>query len=79
MTYEQSQADPCLYFAWSDNVVVILVAWVDDVMILGPPNMVEQAQQDLDKAFTCKCKGELTEYVGSKLDLYRENSGLGRV
>ena len=45
MTYEQSsQADPCLYFTWSDNVLVILVAWVDDVMILGPPKMVEQPQ-----------------------------------
>ena len=53
MTYKQSQADPCLYFAWRDNVMVVLVAWVDDVMILGPPNMVEQAQQDLERAFTC--------------------------
>ncbi len=36
MMYEQSQADPCLYFAWHENRLVILVAWVDDVMILGP-------------------------------------------
>ncbi len=58
MTYKQSQADPCLYFAWSDNALVVLVAWVDDVMILGPPNMVEQAQQDLERAFTCKHEGD---------------------
>ena len=77
--YEQSQADPCLYFAWRDNAQVVLVAWVDDVMILGPPEMVEQAQQELERAFTCKREGKLTEYVSSKLDLYRENWGLGRV
>ena len=67
MTYTHSQADPCLYFAWGDNALVILLAWVDDIMVLGPPLLVEQVQHDLEKAFTCKHKGELTEYVGSNL------------
>ncbi len=79
MTYEQSQADPCLYFAWCDNMLVILVAWVYDVMILRPPNMVEWAQRDLEKAFICKHKGELMEYVGSKLTFSRDDMGLGVV
>ena len=47
--------------------MVVFVAWVDDVMVLGPPSLVEQVQRDLEKSFTCKRKGELTEYVGSKL------------
>ena len=58
MRYEQLQADPCLYFVWCDNTLVIVVAWIDDIMILGPPNIVEQAQRDLETAFTCKCNGE---------------------
>jgi hypothetical protein len=29
----------------------------------------------LEKAFTCKREGELTEYVGSKLTLNRDNEG----
>jgi hypothetical protein len=45
------------------------VAWVNDVMILGAPAMVEQVQQDLEEAFMCKRERELTEYVGSKLTL----------
>ena len=67
MTYKQSKADPCLYFAWIGGEMVVFVAWVDDVMVLGPPKLVEQVQRDLEKAFTCKRKGELTEYVGNKL------------
>ena len=59
--------------------MVVLVARVDDAMILGPPNMVEQVQQDLERAFTCKREGELTEHVDSKLTLYRDDSGLGMV
>ena len=33
MTYKQLMADPCLYFAWKDNALVLLVAWVDNVMV----------------------------------------------
>ena len=33
---EQSNADLCLYFAWENDMFAMLVAWVDDVMILGP-------------------------------------------
>jgi len=32
MRYKQSRADPCLYFAWVENVLVVLVAWIDNVM-----------------------------------------------
>ena len=41
--------------------------------------MVEQAQQDLERAFMCKHFGELTKYVGSKLTLSRDDLGLGMV
>ena len=71
--------DPFLYFAWVENVLIILVAWVDDVMILGPPAMVEQVQKDLKEVVTCKQEGELMEYVCSKLILTRDSMGLGAV
>ena len=67
MTYKQSKADPSLYFVWIGGEMVMFVALVDDIMVLGPAALVEQVQHDLEKAFTCKCKGELMEYVGSKL------------
>ena len=79
MTYKQSKADPCLYFAWFNGDMVVFVAWVDDVMVLGPPVLVEQVQQDLEKAFTCKREGELTEYMGSKLTLTRDGDGKGTI
>ena len=74
-TYKLSKADPCLYYGWINGESVVFVAWVDDVMVLGPPNLVEQVQHDLEKAFTCKCDGTLTEYVGSKLSITRDAEG----
>jgi hypothetical protein len=66
-------------FAWIDNDLVILVAWVDDPMALRPPLLVEQVQHDLEKAFTYKQEGELTKYVGSKITINRESDGLGTI
>jgi hypothetical protein len=44
MTYKQSKADPCLYFSWIGGEMVMFVAWVNDVMVLSPPSLVEQVQ-----------------------------------
>jgi hypothetical protein len=60
-------------------MMVVLMAWVDDIMVQGPPLLVEQIQCDLEKAFMCKCKGELTEYVGSKITINQDSMGLGTV
>ena len=49
MTYKQSKADHCLYFSWVDNMLVVFIAWVDDIMVLGPPLLGEQIQHDLEK------------------------------
>ena len=55
----------------------ILEAWVDDLMILVPHNMIEWAQRDLEKAFMCKHK--VMENVGSKLNHSRDVTGLDEV
>ena len=44
VTYKQSKADLCLYCGWINKETVVFVAWVDDVMVLGPPRLVEQVQ-----------------------------------
>jgi len=79
MTYKQSKADPCLYFAWIGGKMVVFVTWVDGVMVLGPPSLVEQVQRDLEKSFTCKCEGKMREYVDSKLTFSRDDDGKGTV
>ena len=59
--------------------MTVFVALVDDVMVLGPPSLVEQVQHDLEKSFTCKPKGESMEYMDSKLTYCRDDNGNGTV
>ena len=47
--------------------------------MLGEEQYVEQIQQDLKSTFTYKQEGPLKEYVGSKIDLSRDENGLGKV
>ena len=54
LAYKQSKADQCLYFGWINGNMVMFVAWVNDVMVLDPPALVEQVQCNLEKAFMCK-------------------------
>ncbi len=45
----------------------MMVSWVNDIMALGHPEDVKQIEEDLERAFICKCKVELKEYVVSKV------------
>ena len=33
--YKRSQADPCLYYSWTDGRLFLMVSWVDDLLVLG--------------------------------------------
>jgi len=59
--------------------MVVVVAWVNDAMVLGPPSLVEQVQRDLEKSFTCKREVELTGYMDSKLTISCDDNGKGTV
>ena len=42
-----------------------MVSWVDDLLILGCKQDVDQAKKGIFSAFECKAEGVLTEYVGN--------------
>ena len=77
--YERSKADPCLYYRWKNGRLALMVSWVDDIMALGHPEDVKQIEEDLKNAFACKSEGYLKEYVGSKVDFTRDETGLGTI
>ena len=69
--------DPCLYYVLKDNQLVVTVSCVDNLLIMGGQNDVEQIKLDLKDAFVCKFEGELKEYVGNKIDFSQNNDRLG--
>jgi Reverse transcriptase (RNA-dependent DNA polymerase) len=72
MEYTRSKADPCLYFRWGAQGLVIWLSWVDDCLICGQREDVKEAKQEMMKRFECDEVSELKEYVGCKLDWSKE-------
>ena len=35
MNMEHSNADPCLYFDWTPNGLVMIVSWIDNNLTVG--------------------------------------------
>ena len=56
-----------------------MLLWVDDILALGHPDDVSQMKTDLLNAFKYKYEGELKDYMGSKIDIKRLESGLAAV
>ena len=73
MNYERSKADPCLYHNYNEkDGLSVWLSWVDDCCILGEEKVVLKSKEKLKQLFDCDDVGELTEYVGCKLDWNRE-------
>ena len=68
MKNQRYGADPCLYFKWTSEGLVVWLSWIDDCMIWGPKKLVAQENAEFQRRFECDDVGEVKEYVGCKID-----------
>ena len=67
MDMKRSQADPCLYFNWTDKGLVLLVSWINDNLIIGNDKIPTITKKELMNRFDCEDCGEIEEYAGCKI------------
>ena len=67
MNMERSTADPCLYYDWTPDGLVMIVSWIDDTLIVGSNTAVAKNEERLMSRFDCEDCGELDGYVGYKI------------
>ena len=73
MDFERSNADPCLYWKYSEKTgLIVWLSWVDDCCVIGNEKVVLESKEKLKSLYECEDVGMLTEYVGCKLDWNRE-------
>ena len=68
MKYKRSNADPCLYYKWNNDGLILWISWVDDCLVAGPKKQVLKAKSEMKELFDCDDIGELKEYVGCKVE-----------
>ena len=42
---EKSEADPCCWFQWTNDGLVLMVSWVDDIIIMGQDEAVKSVKE----------------------------------
>ena len=65
--FEQSQADPCLYIKRYDDELVYILLYVDDLLICGNIELIEQTADVLNQHFEIKSLGEVSQYLGIEI------------
>ncbi len=67
--FKRNEADPCLFYAWSNEGLVIWVIWVDNNLVIALHSILEQEQDMITKYFECNNFGNMTEYIGCKIKI----------
>ena len=64
--FSQSLADPCVYTRNSENGLVILIVWVDDIIISATTqNLLESVKEAMCNKFKMKDLGKLSWFLGT--------------
>jgi hypothetical protein len=61
MGFVRSKADPCLYFKWSREGLVLWVSWIDDCLVMEPTDSVKAARKQMDEYVGCKLVRNIRE------------------
>jgi hypothetical protein len=67
MGFARSKADPCLYWDWTVNGLVIWTSWIDDCLVMGKAEGVKIAKKQMTDQFDCDEVGNMDEHIGCKL------------
>jgi hypothetical protein len=68
MNYCRSKADPCLYFNWTINRLIVWISWVDYCLVAGKQQGVLIAKDQMTFPFDGEEIGEGDNFAGCKVE-----------
>jgi hypothetical protein len=73
LAFQQSYADPCLFFRFFVDEIVLILFHVDDAVVVGKEKAVSAAISHIADQFEIKQLGELHTFLG--IQVQREGRG----
>ena len=67
--FETSQADPCLLYRKNQNGTCIIIMYVDDMLIIGDDDAVEETTKEISENFLVKVEDNLADYLGCEFKI----------
>ena len=69
-----SPADPCLLFKKNDLGICIIIMYVDDMLIIGKTEQIEDFASKIQKEFSVKIQHNLADYLGCEFHMNKERT-----
>ena len=72
--FEVSPADPCMLFKENELGVSIIIMYVDDMLIIGKKEQIQEFVNKIQKEFSVKIQHTLTDYLGCEVHMNKEKT-----
>jgi hypothetical protein len=68
LNFNQSQGDPCIFYGYINNNLIIVAIYVDDNFIIGFKKEINKLKEVLKSAFKMEDLGEISYIIGIRVD-----------
>ena len=72
--FQVSPADPCLLFKENELGVCIIIMYVDDMLIIGKKEQIEDFASKIQEVFSVKIQHNLADYLGCEFHMNKERT-----
>ena len=72
--FQVSPADPCMLFKENELGVCIIIMYVDDMLIFGKKEPIQEFASKIQKEFSVKIQHNLTDYLGCEFHMNEEKT-----
>ena len=72
--FKVSPADPCLLFKENELGICIIIMYVDDMLIIGRKEQIEDFANKIQEVFSVKIQHNLTDYLGCEFHMNKEGT-----
>ena len=74
LNFNVSLLDPCLMSRTDEHGMTILCIYVDDVLIIGNQEAIDETIKDIEKEFDIRKEGKLNDYLGCIIEFSDDNT-----
>ena len=72
--FQVSPADPCMLFKENELGVCIIIMCVDDMLIIGKKEQIQDFASKIQKEFSVKIQHNLADYLGCEFHMNKERT-----
>ena len=70
--FESNEIDPCMLYRKNDKVICVLIMYVDDCLLIGNQEAINEATKQISESFNVKIENEMQDYLGCEFKMSQD-------